>query len=207
MNNINASFPTNIVNKYKYKIFHYIGPRREDFLKTLPQNSIGAEIGVFKGEFSKFILTVVKPKQLFLIDGWWKVYGDTFSWSGIETDFGKLTTHKAYECTEQVLAKYDKDKVAQILVGNDLQIIKKFKNNFFDWVYLDTSHEYAQTKKELDLLDSKIKKNGYIIGHDWQPDRTHIHHGVYKAVIEFCKERKWKVIATDYHTQWAIRRI
>ncbi len=35
--------------------------RREDFLKILPRYSVGAELGVFKGEFSEQILKSKGP--------------------------------------------------------------------------------------------------------------------------------------------------
>ena len=45
--------------------------RHRDFLlEKLPANSIGAEIGVHRGEFASHILEVVKPKKLHLIDPW-----------------------------------------------------------------------------------------------------------------------------------------
>ena len=42
---------------------------RQDFLQNLPKHSIGAEIGVFKGEFSRHILEIVQPLKLYLMVG------------------------------------------------------------------------------------------------------------------------------------------
>ena len=39
-------------------------------LQSMPKNSICAEIGVNRGNFSKSILNIVKPKTLYLIDPW-----------------------------------------------------------------------------------------------------------------------------------------
>jgi len=36
----------------------------------MPKNSICAEIGVNRGNFSKSILKIVQPKKLYLIDPW-----------------------------------------------------------------------------------------------------------------------------------------
>jgi hypothetical protein len=41
---------------------------RNDFIKTLNKDLIICEIGVFKGEFSKFIFDEINPKELHLID-------------------------------------------------------------------------------------------------------------------------------------------
>src|SRR6185369_2790968 len=44
--------------------------RREWLLNMLPNGSIGAEIGVWQGDFSAAILRIVKPTTLHLIDPW-----------------------------------------------------------------------------------------------------------------------------------------
>lgn len=43
-----------------------------------PTDSVGAEIGVFKGEFTAHILRRVQPKELHLIDAWWLLYGENY---------------------------------------------------------------------------------------------------------------------------------
>ena len=57
---------------------------RDFLLKLLPQNSIGAEIGVHKGDFSEEILRDVRPNELHLIDPWRYESSDTYkdSWYG-----------------------------------------------------------------------------------------------------------------------------
>src|SRR6266496_991781 len=45
------------------------GPRRF-LLDLLPRRSVGAEIGVYAGDFSEEILHIVKPAKLGLIDPW-----------------------------------------------------------------------------------------------------------------------------------------
>jgi hypothetical protein len=52
--------------------------RREFLLKTLPKNSVCAEIGVHKGDFSAQILRTVDPKELHLVDPWKYVESDTY---------------------------------------------------------------------------------------------------------------------------------
>ena len=46
------------------------GDYRRFLLSRLPQNSVGCELGVWKGDFSEEILRMVKPGKLYLIDPW-----------------------------------------------------------------------------------------------------------------------------------------
>jgi hypothetical protein len=55
---------------------HFLSPRpgrhdcRNFLLRDLPRGSVGAEVGVWKGDFSKQIIRLVKPRRLFLVDPW-----------------------------------------------------------------------------------------------------------------------------------------
>lgn len=57
-------------------------------------------------------------------------------------------------------------------------IVDKFKDGYFDFIYIDASHEYEDVKKDLELYLPKTK---YLIGgHDYQKEWP----GVIKAVNE-----------------------
>jgi methyltransferase family protein len=180
--------------------------KRKVFLEILPKNSIGAELGVFRGHWSKIILEIVKPKELHLIDGWWKISGEKFPWVADTTNFGSLTTKEAYNEARDIVKKYDKNKVCYFHVENDLVYLEKIDNKYFDWVYIDSNHIYEHAIKELEILKDKVKDDGIISGHDWVADPAHKFHGVCKAVNEFCRKYGWKVIKTDEYTQWAIKK-
>ena len=98
------------------------------------------------------------------------------------------------------------NKKVEVDVGFSQDVLKKFPDNYFDWVYLDSSHLYKQTLDELELLKAKVKDNGIISGHDWQPDPQKNHHGLYKAVNKFLEKNPYEIIYLDQSTQWAIKR-
>jgi hypothetical protein len=53
----------------------YVEISRYDALRWFPQGGIFAEVGVFRGDFSRKIIDVVAPKRLQLIDVWkWTYY-------------------------------------------------------------------------------------------------------------------------------------
>jgi hypothetical protein len=64
-----------------------------------------------------------------------------------------------------------------LLIDDDLQALAKMPDGHLDRVYLDTTHQYEQTAKELQLLKVKVKPGGVIAGDDWQSDPSHRHHG------------------------------
>ena len=75
-----------------------------------------------------------------------------------------------------------------------------------DWVYLDSSHAYQHTVEELALLRRKVRPGGVIAGDDWQPDPSHPHHGVHRAVMELVSSGSCEVLYADAgDQQWAIR--
>jgi hypothetical protein len=140
-----------------YRVGTLLGrPRRERFLEIFPKDAVGAEIGVFKGEFTRHILDRTRPRELHLIDVWWKLYGETYPDWGAYTDFGRLATREAFEMAQAAVRGHDRRRVAVFHVENDLECLSRFPNGHFDWVYLDSSHDYDQTLKELELLDRKL---------------------------------------------------
>jgi Methyltransferase domain len=166
----------------------------------MPRGAVCAEIGVYKGDFSREILRHAQPRLLHLIDAWWLVEGDFYEnpwYAGV----GEADTRAAYR---QVEALAQDHAECRIHLANDLEILPIFPDAYFDWVYLDSSHEYEHTKQELELLAHKVK--GPIAGHDWYPDPTSLHHGVYKAVTEFCDREGWSVTWLDEWAQWMIER-
>ncbi len=195
------------LKKVWYKLKEKLSPnKRRDIFKLFPKDSVGVEIGVFTGEFSKQILRYAQPKKMHFIDGWWEIYGEFFPDWGEYTNFGKLSTHDAYQ---QFLIKTEpfKDKTKiEIHVGNDLEILSQFPDHYFDWAYVDSSHEYEHTLNELKILSFKIKPDGIISGHDYILDPNHIHYGVKKAIEEFCQQYSFELFYLDRFTQWAIRK-
>ena len=169
--------------------------------KYLPKGGIGAELGVFKGHFSKVLLNRTKPKQLHLIDPWYFLEANWLWASGNKSTVDALCNVLQYN------KKEINEKVIFVHVQDDIKVLKDFPDEHFDWVYIDSSHAYDHTVTELELLTKKVKSSGIICGHDWQPDVNHRHHGVYKAVNEFLVKNSYKLIyADDESFQWFIKK-
>jgi hypothetical protein len=165
----------------------------------MPTGAVCAEIGVYKGDFSRHILRVTRPRELHLIDGWWTL-GEDFGpcWYGSEEP---VSTRWAYEDAKRAV----EGGPCTFHVGDDLEILASFPDRYFDWVYLDTSHQYEQTVNELALLRSKVKPSGIVAGDDWFEDPAHEYHGVCRAVREFCERHGLEPEVDELWSQWLVR--
>jgi len=165
----------------------------------LPKYGVGAELGVFKGQFSPYLFYNTNTARLHLIDPWFFL---TSHWTWA---IGNKST---VDAVRQILKRWQKEIEEQkifIHIGDDREVLKTFPDGYFDWVYLDSSHQYEHTVEELIILKDKIKRNGVIAGDDWRPDPKHRHHGVYKAVNEFNNQYGYSIIYSDEkNLQWAI---
>lgn len=152
---------------------------REEMLEIIPKNTIGVEIGVFKGEFSDIILNIVNPKKLYLVDPWCGVIksGDK---NGLNVEY--INGNEYFK--NNILPKYNNDSRVEIIKSCSNELIK-LDDNFFDWGYIDGDHSYEGVKYDLTLLRNKIKSGGIIMGHDYVLPRF---EGVVKAVDEFCNK-------------------
>jgi len=168
--------------------------------RYLPANAVGAELGVHKGKFTRELLDALHPAQLHAIDPWY-LLGPEWKW-----DSGDRSTSNALA---RIIRNFSDELVSRRLVlhvGFDLAVMKGLADGSFDWVYLDSSHQYEQTVAELDLLCSKVKQGGFVAGDDWQSASTHKHHGVCRAVRELVESEGLELLyASDEDHQWVAR--
>ncbi len=148
---------------------------RKFLLDMLPKNSVCAEIGVNKGEFSEEIINIVKPKKLHLIDPWHaephsEYYGQVCEKFKSNVESGQVEIHKSKSqfC-------YD-----------------KFPDNYFDWIYVDGSHNYKSVRRDLDLYYPKVKMFGFITGDDYR--HVEKRKGLRDAVAEIAEKYSMRLI-------------
>jgi len=170
---------------------------RAELLTCLPKNSIVAEIGVNQGEFSQRIIDVCSPQKLHLIDAWHSKYYHEGLASIVKNKF-----------TEQI-----SNNTVEINRGLSTEVVDKFNDNYFDWVYLDTVHDYVTTREELNKYSQKVKEGGIIAGHDYTMGNwvKGYKYGVIEAVHEFCVDKNWELIflTADFteNQSFAIRKL
>jgi hypothetical protein len=179
-----------------WKINEIIFWRSRNFLlEAMLKEAIVAEIGVYKGNFSKKILAMTKPVKLHLIDPWKFEYADVFKRSLYGGWFGK-DQQKMDKIFNYVMKKFREEIFkTQVIIhrASSEAAVMGFENNYFDWIYIDGNHLYEFAKKDLEYYYPKVKVGGFITGDDyvkggwWQG-------GVKKAVDEFVNKGSIKLV-------------
>lgn len=157
---------------------------RNDFIKTLNKELIICEIGVFKGEFSKFIFDEVSPKELHLIDIF-----EGMMCSG-DKDGNNIVWVDLSNEIENIKNTFLNNKNVFIHKGFSYDILKNFNDNYFDMIYIDGDHTYNGVKTDLNMSLNKVKIGGLVCGHDYSQTKF---PEVVRAVNEFCFENNLEI--------------
>ena len=189
-------------NYYYYiisKIFKFTDDKRAYIIKQLNKNSIVAEIGVWRGDFSYEIFKYVSPRRLVLVDPWIynkKIRGCAPQVKGIEPinqkffDQAKFSTFKKFNGLDNVT----------ILDTSSKNASKKYEDNFFDYIYIDGEHSYKAVYEDLIYWYPKLKQNGKIFGDDFYWREEDNSFSVKKAYDDFIfkhKIKKWCVFKSQ----------
>ncbi len=169
---------------------------REILLDMMPRDAVVAEVGAAFGDFSSKILQRCAPKQLHLVDSW---------------------ASERYEIGLETIKKNLADDIAadrlHIHQGLSTDVLPRFEDGFFDWVYIDTNHSYETTLEELLICDTKVSGAGRIAGHDFCTGNVvdAVPYGVVEAVTKFCKDRNWQfeylTVESHGHFSFCLRRL
>lgn len=167
-------------------------------LTLLPSGMVCAEIGVFEGEYSQIILETLKPKELFLVDlfegmvGSGDKNGQHMKYLYLNDEYSKLTE------------KYKQQSNVKVIKEFSTVFLNSLPDSYLDFIYIDAEHTFDSVSKELLVADIKVKKSGYICGHDYC-DKT---PGVIQAVDSFCQSNNYSLYLTktDLYKSFLIKR-
>jgi hypothetical protein len=156
----------------------------------IPRSGVIAELGVAYGDFAEFLLTTLVPVKYVGIDFFTLTGSGSFMGYSPEERFGGLSH------LEFVIKRFINNKHVEIRRGGSAVELAKFPNRFFDFIYVDASHDYGPVRLDLEVSNLKAKRGGYIILDDYT---THGHieggcYGVVPAVNEFVVEGHHKVV-------------
>jgi len=160
---------------------------RIELLNTFPKNSIGAEIGVWKGEMSGLILEVVQPNMLYLIDVW--EFDLPKGFGQLPEGYGAKNAKKNQKAIDEIYIRVcskflDKNNVT-ITKGFSKDVAKTLEDESLDWVYIDANHEYFGVLEDLTEYYPKVKPGGIVSGHDWTYPIKEKRNPVQDAIRDF----------------------
>jgi hypothetical protein len=178
-------------NSYERQLARY-----ETIRPFLGENSVGGEIGVYKGGFGEFLLP--HCRKLYLVDPWYRAA--PFWHSGLDGD-------SRVDTVIDILTKYRTEiheGRVEVVVDYSTNFLARVPDETFDFLYIDASHRYEQTRNELALAGKKIKTGGVLLGDDYDSDPNSKQYGVFRAVNEFVEANKCELFLTSSR-QWGIR--
>lgn len=136
---------------------------------------IGAEIGVYKGYYSKILCQKIPGLKLYAIDNWGPRYEHSF-----ETAKANL---KPYGVT--------------IIRRDSMEAAADFEDNSLDFVFIDARHTHKRVTEDIREWAKKVKKGGIVSGHDYYVFH-HGSHGVIDAVNDYVKSHNFELNLTDW---------
>jgi len=122
--------------------------------------TVGAEIGVYKGEFSEKLAAT--GLTLYAVDPW-RIY------NGFDNSRGQKRLDFQYEHTKRVLAPYPN---CTIIRKTSMEAVEEFKDNSLDFVYIDANHEFRYIAEDLSEWTKKVRSGGIVSGHDFFYTKT-----------------------------------
>jgi hypothetical protein len=161
---------------------------RNTITQLLSANSVGCELGVFEGEYSQVLADSNKFSKLFLVD----------IFNGEASNFGKL--YKDCSVLERyVKSRFYNNNIVEIIKNDSISFLSNLPENYLDFIYIDTVHDYTHTRQELLYSYKVIKNQKFICGHDYTikyfPDLV-------AAVNDFCQEHKLELNVTSKHEDY-----
>ena len=156
------------VLKNRYDILYMVKDK-------LVNGIVCAEVGVLRGQFSRWINKIIQPKELHLIDSWGK-HLESF------TDYKTFTPQHWIDIMNKVQAKLPKAKLYRML---SIEGATKFPDEYFDFIYIDADHDRCY--EDLVAWYPKLKKGGIIAGHDYNWEKGVVNN-VERDVRKFFKD-------------------
>ena len=159
------------------------GDYRSFLLRELPRGSVGCEVGVWKGDFSREISRIVKPRRLYLVDPWLFQPDYPGTWYGGSIAKSQRDMDAIHE---SVVQRFVNDKNVCVISMKTEDLSDEIPDEHLDWVYIDGNHEYDHVLRDLETYFTKVKRNGIICGDDYDRNKEN-NYPITRAVSEFLK--------------------
>jgi hypothetical protein len=145
--------------------------------------TVGAEVGVFRGDYSEVLIEAIPGLFLYCIDPW-RPFEANRSSRNLERHF-RETTERLSNCNVKIIRKTSADALADIPDGS------------LDFVYIDAIHDYENALHDIAQWSKKVRIGGIVSGHDYCCiDKRGKIYGVIQAVDEYIKANNIDLFVT-----------
>ncbi|MEO3474793.1 class I SAM-dependent methyltransferase [Roseomonas sp. CAU 1739] len=175
---------------------HVVINARATIVEVLPKGGIGAEIGVFRGSFSRVIFANARPKKLFLVDPWENSARPEHaaSWyaAGGQNDMEKIHGEVTHIFGNRPYAGR-----VEVVRSGSVPWLSRQADESLDFVYIDGDHSYDAVRQDIALSVAKVRSGGviavddYSLGQWWGDGVVRAVHEALVAhplTIAFCAE-------------------
>jgi hypothetical protein len=151
---------------------------------------VGAEIGVARGFYSKWICFYNPGLKLYCIDAW-LAYDDGCGFG--PTD--QPTQDANYKKARERLAAYN----CEFIRASSMDAVKCFTDGSLDFIYIDSNHMFEYVVEDTAQWSKKVRPGGMVAGHDFQMPQ------VREAILGYTKAKgikKWYILTGDKSQTW-----
>lgn len=175
---------------------------RNAVLALIEQSSVCAEIGVWKGEFSRRILDDRRPRELHLIDPWQFQPDFPARWYGGVLASTQNDMDLIYQA---VVSQFAGNSEVKIHRGTSEAVAATLPDRHFDWIYIDGDHSADAVLADLRSWVGKVKDGGCICLDDYDRRDENGTFGVKDGVAAFLAEAGGIAEGTPERGQFVIR--
>ena len=173
-----------------------------------PDNPVGVEVGVYRGEMSAHLLRMCPRLTLHMVDNWIGANDQPAPYRATRDPRARASL------AAQMAAKSQAEKAvgfagprAVIHHAASLDAVKAFADVSLDFVFIDADHSYEGVSADIEAWRHKVKPGGLLSGHDYVYPGERSPRGwpeVVRAVDEAVKRHTWTMNKGEEST-WHIR--
>ena len=135
--------------------------------------TVGAEIGVGSGRFSRRLCETVAGLKLYAVDPW--EYYDYY-----EGRVTQAAMDRSYRKAVEALDPFN----CEIIRAYSQDAVKRFENDSLDFIYLDANRNFYNVTEDLAQWSHKVRPGGVISGCCYYNERDHA-IGQVKNVVDY----------------------
>lgn len=136
---------------------------------------VGAEIGVWNGDYSRTLLQTIPGLKLYCVDPWKGFNQERF--------FSDQEMEAVYNDAKHVLGSYNAELIRMTSAKASTQVVF----DQLDFVYIDACHYFNEAMLDILLWAPKVRPGGIVAGHDF---RDLYKCGVVEAVRAYTQANK-----------------